>query len=361
MLTHSGQMGSGQMGPELMGLGLTCLGIDHIHFFVADAELWRQRFEQHWGLRCWGIRRDPETLTYGLEQGSLQFLVSQALRDQSPVAGYLARFAQGVADVALRVSSYGAAAAHLERLRIPFIGQPDPVLGVDTLQVSLPGGEQGFRHTLVHQGIRQGFEPISSSAALNPLNPLNQWTGIDHVVLNVPVGSLQPMQLWYEQVMGWQPLYRYRVGSADSGLVSVVVGDPERSMQWAINEPVGHSSQIQQFLQANGGSGIQHLALATADIVRTVEDLQQRGIRFLPSSELISGLDPQLRRLGILVDRPDPAQPNREVLQIFTQPIFGDPTFFFEIIQRRNQAQGFGETNFQALFDAIEQQQVRKP
>ncbi len=353
MLTHSRWMKS----------GLTCLGIDHIHFFVADAELWRQRFEQQWGLRCWGIRRDAETLTYGLEQGSLRFLVSQALSDQSQVAAYLTRFAQGVADVALRVTSYGAAAAHLEQLRIPFVGQPDPVLGVDTLQVPLPGCEQGFRHTLVQEGIQPwaGFEPIASSEALNPLNPLNQWTGIDHVVLNVPVGSLQSMQLWYEQVMGWQPLYRYRVGSADSGLISVVVGDPERSIQWAINEPVGRSSQIQHFLEANGGSGIQHLALATADIVRTVEDLQQRGIRFLPSSELISGLDPEVQRLGILVDRPDPGQPNREVLQIFTQPIFGDPTFFFEVIQRRNQAQGFGETNFQALFDAIEQQQVRRP
>lgn len=345
MLTHS---------------GLVCLGIDHIHFFVADAELWRQRFEQHWGLRCWGMRRDPETLTYGLEQGSLQFLVSQALSHQSPVAGYLARFAQGVADVALRVSSCGAAADHLERLRIPFVWQSDPISGGDTLQVPLPGYGQGFRHTLVQQGIRSrdGFEAIAASVAPNPLN---LWTGIDHVVLNVPVGALQPMQLWYQQVMGWQPLYRYRVGSAESGLVSVVVGDPEGSMQWAINEPVGLSSQIQQFLEANGGSGIQHLALATTDIVRTVEDLQQRGIRFLPPTEPISGLDPQLQSLGILVDRPDPAQPNREVLQIFTQPIFGDPTFFFEVIQRRNQAQGFGETNFQALFDAIEHQQTRSP
>jgi 4-hydroxyphenylpyruvate dioxygenase len=166
-----------------------------------------------------------------------------------------------------------------------------------------------------------------------------------------------------------------------SGLYSQVLIHPQSGLRLPINEPSSAQSQIQEFLDLHGGSGIQHVALQTAPITATITLLQQRGINFLAvpkgyydqikkefTAEHLSDQEWQiLQKLQILVDvekAPDHLINSPEklpfLLQIFTHPIFSQPTFFFEFIERRSQAQGFGEGNFQALFEAIEREQLKR-
>ncbi len=350
---------------------LECIEIDHVEFFVEDAGYWRQQFCQLWGLQDYGIRQQADTLSYWLGQGSVHVVVSQALRETSSVATFLSQYAEGVADVVVRIRDGQAAAHHLANLGIPWQWADPTRFGPTALHIPIPGAGGGLRHTLIPrpQSLAQcvaagipigpGFEWIAPGERLSftPTEP--RWSHLDHVVLNGPVGSLAGLQNWYETVMNWQVLYRYRIGTQRSGLDSVVVGTQDSSIQLALNEPIGADSQIQDFLDANHGIGIQHIALATPDILSTIQTLVRRGIPFLPApaQQAVDPVGQALAALGILVDRPDPSQPEQQVLQIFTQPLFGDPTFFFEIIQRVQNAQGFGETNFQSLFDAMEDQQ----
>ncbi|NJL99986.1 MAG: 4-hydroxyphenylpyruvate dioxygenase [Synechococcaceae cyanobacterium RM1_1_27] len=350
---------------------LECIEIDHVEFFVEDAGHWRQHFCQLWGLQDYGIRRQADTLSYWLGQGSVHVVVSQALRVTSPVASFLDQYAEGVADVVVRIRNGQSAVQHLTQLGIPWQWADPSRFGPQALHISIPGAPGGVGHTLlprpqslaqwVKAGIPIGpdFEWIAPAERLSFTTADPRWSHLDHVVLNGPVGSLVELQTWYERVMNWQVLYRYRIGTPQSGLDSVVMGTENGSIQLALNEPIGADSQIQDFLVANRGTGIQHIALATPDILSTIQTLVRRGIPFLPAppQQSVDPVGQALTALGILVDRPDPSHPEQQVLQIFTQPLFGDPTFFFEIIQRVQNAQGFGETNFQSLFEAMETQQ----
>jgi 4-hydroxyphenylpyruvate dioxygenase len=201
---------------------------------------------------------------------------------------------------------------------------------------------------------------------------------IDHVVLNVEAGDLQEAVSWYEQVLGFQPRQSFTIQTDRSALQSqVLVCD---QVQLPINAPCSSNSQIQEFLTHNRGPGIQHVALRTQDVIHTVAYLRERGIPFLTVPETYYQalqerhhaktleLDWQaLATQQILIDWPLDL-PQSLLLQTFTQPIFAQPTFFFEVIERRtyhhqgqmHQAQGFGEGNFQALFEAIEREQEKR-
>lgn len=326
---------------------MKCLDVDHVHFYVRDAEQWQQHFCECWGFDLCGVARHEDTLSFWLSQGSIHLLISQGLTPKSPVSEYLQHYAEGVADVALQVGSLDAAQAHLQNLGIPY-----HCLDSTALQLRVP--DSGLRHTLIERSETGslaflGFEDVKAET-----KTAQPWlTHIDHVVLNVP--RIPRWQGWYEQVMGWQVRYRYQIGTAHSGLNSIVLGDPDTPIQFALNEPIGSDSQIQEFLDVHGGIGIQHIAWATSDIHATIKHLQAQQIPFLPLPTKTAS-----HPLGILIDQPDPAHPEQQVLQIFSQPLFGDPTFFVEIIERRQQAQGFGEGNFQALFEAIEIQQRQR-
>ena len=205
-------------------------------------------------------------------------------------------------------------------------------------------------------------------------------SAIDHVVLNVPVGEIEPAVAWYEKAFGMERQQRFSIQTNRSALHSQVLKHPEGNVQFPINEPASPHSQIQEFLDAYGGAGIQHIALRTENILEAIAHMRDQGVLFLDvpptyyeqiqkRNEFSSGLEnfEAIARLKILVDWPT-HNPDALLLQTFTQPLFGQPTFFFEVIQRQlydtpqgqQHVQGFGEGNFQALFEAVEREQMRR-
>jgi 4-hydroxyphenylpyruvate dioxygenase len=230
-----------------------------------------------------------------------------------------------------------------------------------------------FKHTLI-----EGF-------GSNPVNPLTglkldyvtkvspPWfTHIDHLVLNVEGGKLEMMVNWYEKVLGFERQQSFQIGTPFSALSSQVLIHPKTGIQLPINEPVDINSQIHEFIELNRGSGIQHIALSTPNITRTCARLSTAGLSFLtipksyydhlPDLNISPQEYIQLQTQGILAEIQAAREGNISpvLLQIFTNPIFTTPTFFFELIERRHNAQGFGAGNFQALFEAIEREQLKR-
>jgi 4-hydroxyphenylpyruvate dioxygenase len=195
--------------------------------------------------------------------------------------------------------------------------------------------------------------------------------GVDHVVGNVELGRLDEWVGYYERVFGFTEMIHFTdrdISTEYSALMSKVMADGKGRIKFPINEPADgkRKSQIEEYLEFYGGAGVQHVALATTDIVRTISRLRERGVRFLatPDSyydelpERIGEIDEDvadLRRLGILADRDDEGY----LLQIFTRPLGDRPTVFLEVIERHG-ARGFGEGNFKALFEAIEREQAKR-
>jgi 4-hydroxyphenylpyruvate dioxygenase len=210
-----------------------------------------------------------------------------------------------------------------------------------------------------------GFQPVDKKGGGSGL------LIIDHIVGNVEVEKMEHWVDFYQRVFGFY-VYQY-FGSEDintefSSLISKVMSNRSGSIKLPINEPaVGkRKSQIQEYLDYYTAGGVQHIAIATADIIKTVAELKQRGIEFLsvPRSyydalpERVGKIDEdieELYKLGILVDR----ESDGYLLQIFTKPVEDRPTLFFEVIQRKG-AKGFGKGNFQALFESIEREQERR-
>ena len=199
---------------------------------------------------------------------------------------------------------------------------------------------------------------------------------IDHLVLNVAADELKQAVIWYKNLFGFKIQQTFKIQTKRSGLYSEALIDPSGQIQFNINEPTSPNSQIQEFLDINHGSGIQHIALRSTNILQTVAKMRSRGTAFLsvPTS-YYRQLQKRYRNRSIpsladwewqaiesqqvLVDWHQ-EKPESLLMQIFTQPIFDRPTFFWELIERRKQAQGFGEANFQALFEAVEREQVKR-
>jgi 4-hydroxyphenylpyruvate dioxygenase len=336
--------------------------IDHIHFYVEDAAQTRDWLIQKMGFRSYGQAINPHTHTEFVGNSAVQFWVSAALSESSTVANYLASHPAGVADVAFRVDDLdGFLAKHAER-DLQIISESTwNALG--KRQVAIQGWGD-LQHTLV--------EDRNSSTTTIISDPI---VGIDHVVLNVPRQQLSAVTQWYEDLFDLQIQQSFEIQTDRSGLYSNALIDRTGQVQFNINEPSTANSQIQTFLDSNGGSGIQHIALSTANIFQVVEFMRSQNLAFLPipqsyyrklqeratntSDFPFTPLEWQaLQDSEILLDWPA-VHEGALLMQIFTQPIFDAPTFFFEIIERRSQAQGFGEGNFLALFEAIEQEALK--
>jgi 4-hydroxyphenylpyruvate dioxygenase len=352
------------------------MNIDHIHFFVEDARFWRDWFVQVLGFQpvsfqpvsfqpvsssaalCELPARGRHTHREIVRSGAVTFWLSSALTQASPVAHYLKQHPPGVVDVAFQVEDLSAAIAQAHQAHAKIL---QPFAG--TYQIL---GWGNLRHTLL--------ETQPSIAQPSTI------TAIDHIVLNVAKGELEQAVAFYEQVFGFQRQQSFAIRTDRSALCSQVLTHPHGSIKFPINEPVTPTSQIQEFLDLNGGAGIQHLALKTEGIVEAIAQFRQRGLAFL---QVPWSYYEQLRqRAGfqlteaewraiaaqeILVDW-QTEHSQALLLQAFTQPVFSQPTFFFELIERRRYwvgevektAQGFGEANFQALFEAIEREQMKR-
>jgi 4-hydroxyphenylpyruvate dioxygenase len=301
------------------------LGIHYLTFYVPSLLYWQQWLVEKLGF----VTIETSAQKILLQSGGVVFQLEEN-------AAYLATHPPGIGEVVLRVDCLD---------RFP------------TQEVQIVIQTQ---HSLTIQPIGAVKFTFSEAPAFTP--QARGFVNIDHIVFNVNVGTMDALADWFEQTFGWIVRQQFTIVGTQSSLKSCVIKNILGTLQIAINEPTSPNSQIQEFIDYNRGPGIQHIALTSVDLLQEITQFRARGIQFLapPSdyyAQLPLAIAEELEPLGILADL-NPDQPQQQLLQIFTQPIFSEPTFFFEFIQRVGGRQGFGEGNFQALFRAIEQQQA---
>jgi 4-hydroxyphenylpyruvate dioxygenase len=353
------------------------LGIDHVELYVGNATQAAYWFTHALGFRPsayagleTGVR---DRSSHVVEQGRVRFVLTAPLLGTSEIARHVGAHGDGVKDIALSVPdverAYRYAVRHGARgVREPW--EESDAYGTVRMATIATYGET--QHTFVDRSHYAGrYLPGYAAAAENGDPDPGLLVGIDHVVGNVELGRLDEWVGYYERVFGMTEMIHFSdrdISTEYSALMSKVMADGKGRVKFPINEPAEgkRRSQIEEYLEYYGGAGAQHVALATTDIVATVEELRRRGVRFLSTPESyyeelpdrIGEIDEELadlRRLGILADRDDEGY----LLQIFTAPIGDRPTVFLEVIERHG-ARGFGEGNFKALFEAIEREQERR-
>ncbi len=350
-------------------------GTDYVEFWVGNAKQASHYYRTTFGYRLVAYR-GPETGTrdrasYVLEQGKVRLVLTSAIRPEGEVAEHVHRHGDGVRDIALWVEdAAGLFRAAVERGALP-VREPKTLEDEHGTAVVAAIATYGDTiHTLVersnYRGVfLPGFEARESNYAPDPVGILY----VDHCVGNVELGKMNEWVGFYERVMGFKNLISFDdkdISTEYTSLMSKVVSNGNERIKFPINEPAEgkKKSQIDEYLEFYGGPGVQHLALATDDILHTVSELRARGVEFLtvPTTyydELqgrVGTIDEpvdELAKLGILVDR----DPDGYLLQIFTKPVQDRPTLFYEIIQRKG-ARSFGKGNFKALFEAIEREQA---
>ena len=354
--------------------------IAYIHFYVPDVRRSRDWFIDTMGFSLVGQSINAHTITEIMEINSILFLLSAPLKETSPVASYLKKHPPGVADIAFKIQDFDSFIEKLIELEVDIL--ENDLISLENLRTIKIKGWDNLEHTLIESQentdnrLEFSFKNKTSLSTNNPSNLNSHITGIDHVVLNVPRSQLKSAVAWYQRIFDFQVQQLFTIKTPNSGLYSEALIDPSHQIQFNINEPTSANSQIQEFLDLNLGSGIQHIALKTTDILQTVRQMKNLGLTFLeiPPS-YYQKLDQkygikiqaflgneyweQFKKEKILLDFPAKS-PQSLLMQIFSQPIFEKPTFFFEFIQRRDNAEGFGEGNFLALFEAMETEQQER-
>jgi 4-hydroxyphenylpyruvate dioxygenase len=365
--------------------------IAYIHFYVEDIGRSRNWFIETMGFSFLGQSINTHTITEYLGINSILFLLSAPLRETSPVASYLKKHPPGVADIAFKIKDFDLFSKKLVDLEIEIL--ENDLISLENLRTIKIKGWGNLEHTLIESQentnnnllfseiipkkpsheLKSIFKNKTSSSNNSISNLKSNITGIDHVVLNVQRSHLKSAVTWYQRIFDFQVQQLFTIKTPNSGLYSEALIDPSHKIQFNINEPTSANSQIQEFLDLNVGSGIQHIALKTRDILQTVQQMRNLGLTFLevpPSyyqkldqkyrlkiqSFFNSEQWQQFKKEQILLDF-SAKNPQSLLMQIFSQPIFEKPTFFFEFIERRDNAEGFGEGNFLALFEAMETEQ----
>jgi len=352
------------------------LGIDHVEMYVGNAAQAAYWFTHALGFRHaayagleTGVR---DRSSHVVEAGRIRFVLTGTLHGATELTRHVAEHGDGVKAVALAVPD--AEQAYRVAVRRGARGLVEPHEASDehgTVRMATIGAYGETLHTFVERDgydgpFLPGYQSVGDGTADAGL-----LAGIDHVVGNVELGRLDEWVSYYERVFGFTEMIHFSdrdIHTEYSALMSKVMADGNGRIKFPINEPAEgkRKSQIEEYLEFYGGAGVQHVALATTDIVSTVRELRERGVRFLatPGSyyeelpervdEIEEDMD-DLRELGILADQDDEGY----LLQIFTKPIGDRPTLFLEVIERHG-AKGFGEGNFKALFEAIEREQASR-
>jgi 4-hydroxyphenylpyruvate dioxygenase len=352
-------------------------GIDHLELFVGNAAQAAYYYTRALGFTESAYRGletgSRDRVSHVVEQGRIRLVLTGTLTGEDEIAEHHKRHGDGVHAIALSVpdaaAAYEHAIAHGARgLETPHELRDDS--GSVRLASVATYGET--RHVFVERnGYAGPFLPGYERRGEATNGPHGLFAGIDHVVGNVELGHMEEWVHYYERVFGMTELIHFSdeaISTEYSALMSKVVTDGSGRIKFPINEPAEgkRKSQIEEYLDFYRGAGVQHIALTTTDIVRTVGELRSRGLEFLPIPEAYYAEVPErigkidediadLCRLGILVDRDDEGY----LLQIFSKPVGDRPTLFFEVIERHG-ARGFGEGNFKALFEALEREQERR-
>ncbi|HZT53866.1 MAG TPA: 4-hydroxyphenylpyruvate dioxygenase [Gaiellaceae bacterium] len=352
------------------------LGWDYVEFWVGNAKQAAYFYEHAMGFTRTAYA-GPETgvrdrASYVLEQGDVRFVLTTALREEHEITRHHARHGDGVRDIALAVPDATEAYRQAVSRGARSVLEPQRVedeFGVVERSAIATYGDT--IHTFVNRSDYAGpFKPgyVSQSSNGRSRGGVGL-TNIDHVVGNVELGRMNHWVEFYERVFGMTNILHFGdddISTEYSALMSKVMSDGAGKIKFPINEPAEgkRKSQIEEYIEFYGGAGAQHIALATEDIVGTVEALKERGLVFLDTPDTyyadvadrvgeIAEDYAVLQQHKILVDRDDDGY----LLQIFTKTAQDRPTVFFEVIERHG-ATTFGEGNFKALFEAIEREQA---
>ena len=349
-------------------------GTDYVEFYVGNAKQAAHFYKTAFGFQSLAYA-GPETgmkdkVSYVIRQNKLTFVLTTPLRSNNPIADHIYKHGDGVKVLALKVDD--ATSAYEETTKRGAKSYLEPtILKDDDGEVILSGihtyGETA--HLFVEKKNYKGIFMPGFRAWKSGYNPAE--TGllyVDHCVGNVGWNQMNPWVKFYEEVMGFKNILSFDdkdISTEYSALMSKVMSSGNGFVKFPINEPAEgkKKSQVEEYLEFYDGEGVQHVAIATNDIVKTVTELQKRGIEFLsiPASYYETVLDrvgkidedlKPLQDLGVLIDRDEEGY----LLQIFSKPLEDRPTLFFEIIQRKG-ARSFGKGNFKALFEALEREQ----
>ncbi|MBW0118724.1 4-hydroxyphenylpyruvate dioxygenase [Pseudonocardia abyssalis] len=353
-------------------------GWDAVVWAVGNATQAAHLYQAVWGMELVAYS-GPETgnrdhHAYVLRSGAVRFVLTGAVDPASSVADHHRRHGDGIVDIALEVPDVDRCVAHARAQGAVVLVEPHDVTDEHGTVRSAAIATYGeTRHTLVDRSRYSGpYLPGFVARGGVTAGP-RLFQALDHVVGNVELGEMDTWVGFYNRVMGFTNMAEFvggDIATEYSALMSKVVASGNHRVKFPLNEPaIGRKrSQIDEYLEFYGGPGAQHLALATTDILRTVDALRERGVEFLSTPDSYYS-DPALRARigrvrvpveelasrGILVDRDEDGY----LLQIFTKPLGDRPTVFFEIIERHGSL-GFGAGNFQALFEAIEREQERR-
>ena len=351
-------------------------GWDHVELWVGNAKQSAYFYEHAFGFTATAYA-GPETgvrdrASYVLEQGEIRLVLTSGLRSDAEVTQFACRHGDGARDIALQVPSASDAYRQAVQRGARGVREPEWVedeYGRVELASIATYGE--VIHTFVNRGDYAGpYLPGFLSTVENgqPAEGVGLKM-LDHVVGNVELGRMNHWVEFYERVFGMTNIVHFgddQIQTEYSALMSKVMSDGSGKIKFPINEPAEgkRKSQIEEYLEFNGGPGVQHIAMQSEDIVGTVSAMKERGVLFLDTPEAyyeevedrvgeISEDYADLKRLRILADRDEDGY----LLQIFTKTAQDRPTVFFEVIERHG-ATTFGEGNFKALFESIEREQA---
>lgn len=356
---------------------LPLLGTDFIELYVGNAKQAAHYYKTAFGFQSLAYA-GPETgvkdrASYVLIQDKIRLVLTSPLNSTGPIAQHHLKHGNSVKILALWVDN--AYKAYEETMKRGGKSYMEPTtLTDDNGEIRMSGihtyGE--VVHVFVERKNYKGVFMPGFVAWQSEYNPST--TGlkyVDHCVGNVGWNQMNPWVKFYEDVMGFKNILSFDdkdISTEYSALISKVMSNGNGYVKFPINEPAEgkKKSQVEEYLDFYEGEGVQHIAVATDNIIETVKSLQQRGVEFLrvPNNyyetvlERVGKIDEDLKplsELGILIDRDDEGY----LLQIFTKPVEDRPTMFFEIIQRKG-AKSFGKGNFKALFEALEQEQANR-
>ena len=350
-------------------------GTDYIEFYVGNAKQSAHYYQTAFGFKLIAYR-GPETgcrdtVSYVLQQDKIRFIITGAFSPEHEIAQHVQKHGDGVKVLALWVDDAEDAFKKAVERGAKAAAEPQTLEDEDGTVTTASIHTYGETiHTFVERNnysgvFMPGFEAKESPMKVVPIG----LKYVDHCVGNVELGMMNKWVDFYQDVMGFKLLVTFDdkdISTKYTALMSKVVSNGNGYIKFPINEPAQglKKSQIEEYLDYYRGAGVQHIAVATDDIIFTVDELRRRGVDFLyvPDNYYEDVLDrvgeidediKELKRLNILIDRDDEGY----LLQIFTKPVQDRPTVFYEIIQRQG-ARSFGKGNFKALFEAIEREQA---
>jgi 4-hydroxyphenylpyruvate dioxygenase len=353
------------------------IGMDHVRFAVGNARQAAHFYSTAFGMTCVAYRGPEQgyrdAAEYVLVSGRVRFMLSGAARAGTPLGGRVAVHGDGVSDLAIEVPNVDHAVTFARQQGATILAEPqDATDEHGTVRLAALATYGDTRHTLIDRSHYTGpFLP--GFIARPPLVPPGRrlFQAVDHCVGNVELGRMDLWVSFYNRVMGFVNMKEFigdDIATKYSALMSKVVTSGNHRVKFPLNEPaIGRKrSQIDEYLEFYGGPGVQHIALATGDIVGAVTAMRERGVEFLDTPDSYYDTLGEwvgdtrvpvqtLRELRILADRDEDGY----LLQVFTKPVQDRPTVFFELIERHGSL-GFGKGNFKALFEAIEREQARR-